>query len=138
MFKRRHEPPIQELENMLEDCLALFSCVFVTIDALDESQDRFSLLLAIETLATGPRFSKIQLLATSRVYVDIERSLKPFAIAFSLDNELVEHDIRRYVRAAITKEHKLNLGRWPQPMLELVVDIVPKKAKGMYVFRRCY
>ena len=131
MFKQRHEPSFQDLERGLEECVSLFSAIFFAIDALDESQDRPSFLRGIETLATDPRFSKIRLLTTSRDYVDIERSLESFTINLPLNNDLVEDDIRRYVRAAIAKDHKFNIGRWPQSTLDMVVNLVPAKAKGM-------
>lgn len=73
MYKTRNEPTLSELLDSLEAVLDFFGTVFITIDAVDESQPREDLLKILNNLVSDPRFCKIQLLVTSREYLDIKR-----------------------------------------------------------------
>lgn len=129
-FKSGLQPSILDLLDILESCLAEFECVFVVIDAVDESMSpRQDLLKMLRDLATDPRFAKIRLLATSREYVDIETALENISCAVSMDNEHVTNDIRSYVQVELQRNTRFL--RWPQQLLEEVQNIIPTKAKGM-------
>ncbi|OBT87645.1 hypothetical protein VE02_02686 [Pseudogymnoascus sp. 03VT05] len=135
-FKSGLQPSILDLLDILESCLAEFECVFVVVDAVDESMSpRQDLLKTLRDLATDLRFAKIQLLATSREYVDIETVLENISCAVSMDNENVTNDIRSYVQAELQRNTRFL--RWPQQLLEEVENIIPTKAKGMFRWAVC-
>ncbi|KAH8894321.1 hypothetical protein GQ53DRAFT_839931 [Thozetella sp. PMI_491] len=72
LYTNSREPTMEQLLLCLEFILADFDTVFVVIDALDESQPRQALLELAKELVTDARFKKLQILATSREYHDIE------------------------------------------------------------------
>jgi hypothetical protein len=131
LFKRGEEPSIAELLDSLETALQLWDVVYIVIDAIDESNPREDLLESIRDLATSPRFSKIQMLITSREYRDIELGMEGITKSVSMSNSLVEQDIRLYIQSAI--QSNMRFKRWPKDLLLEVEEAVSKQAKGMYV-----
>jgi hypothetical protein len=75
------------------------------------------------------RFHKVQLLATSRRYIDIENNMQEISIPVSMSNPLVDEDIRLYVRAKVDTNPKLK--RWPLHLKDEVVEALSNGAKGM-------
>jgi hypothetical protein len=131
LFKRGKEPSIAELLDSLETALQLWDVVYIVIDAIDESNPREDLLESIRDLATSPRFSKIQMLITSREYRDIELGMEGITKSVSMSNSLVEQDIRLYIQSAI--QSNKSFKRWPKDLLLEVEEAVSTQAKGMYV-----
>ncbi|KAK7591843.1 hypothetical protein V3481_006481 [Fusarium oxysporum f. sp. vasinfectum] len=129
LFKRGAEPSIPELLDTLEQTLQVFSCVYIVIDAVDESNPRDELLEVIHTLVTDQRFSNLQILVTSREYIDIERVMEKVSVSVPMSNELVEHDIRIHVRSTLRSNIKFQC--WPDDLLIEVEDAVSTQAKGM-------
>jgi hypothetical protein len=115
------------LESVLKSC----GLVYIVIDALDESMPRHDLLKVVRDLATDPRFSKIQLLATSREYLDIERIMEDKSVGIPMANDLVNEDIRTYLRVHLHSNARFS--RWPEELLLEVEEAVCLGAKGMYV-----
>ncbi|KAF9761306.1 hypothetical protein IL306_003867, partial [Fusarium sp. DS 682] len=109
----------------------VFGSVYIVIDAVDESNTRQDLLEVIHTLVTDPRFSNIQILVTSREYIDIELVMEKISLSLPISNELVEQDIRIYVQSILRSNRKFQ--RWSSDLLKKVEDAVTTKAKGMYV-----
>jgi len=130
LFKRGGEPSIAELLESLEKALQSLDVAYILIDAIDESNPRSDILEIIEDLATDPRFSKIQILVTSREYSDIERAMKRISVPVSMSNSLVEEDIRIHVRS--TLHSNIKFQRWPSYLLTEVEYAVSTQAKGMY------
>ena len=133
LYKRGGEPSLVELLESLEAVLQDFDSAYIVIDAVDESSPRSDLLKIIRDLATDSRFSKVQVLVTSREYVDIERVMECISVSVSMSNELVEEDIRSFVRSSLRSNFKFQ--RWPTNLLTEVEDAVSTKAKGMYDIR---
>lgn len=129
VFKQRCEPSLPKLLDALATILDGFQTVFVIVDALDESKPRGDLLKTLRDLATDPRFSKIQLLVTSREYVDIERALDEISKRVSMSNSFIERDILLYVRSNLQKNTKFR--RWSSQLLDEVEAILSTRAKGM-------
>jgi hypothetical protein len=105
--------------------------VYLVVDAVDESRPRDKLLLLLEALVTDPRFCKIRLITTSRMYHDIESALIRLSSPISMSNEEVDKDIRTFVTSKLDKKligvraaHKSSVS-----------DALVHKAKGMYVSR---
>lgn len=130
-FKHGQIPSLTELTAMLEDTLDGFETIYVFIDALDESSPRQGLLEVLKNLATNPKFSKLQILATSREYLDIERVMSKIAIEISMDNPCVTEDIRLHMKMILRS--KTRFQRWPQDILEEVEEALVIGARGMYV-----
>ncbi|KAG5789853.1 hypothetical protein H9Q69_011098 [Fusarium xylarioides] len=128
-FRRGGEPSIAELLDALEQILQSFTSVYIVIDALDESNPRDELLDVIQTLVTDRRFSNLQILVTSREYIDIERALGEVSVSVPMSNELVEEDIRLHVQSILRSNPKFRC--WPDDILIEVEDAVSRKAKGM-------
>ena len=116
---------------MLEVTLDGFETVYAFIDALDESIPRQNLLEVLKNLATNPKFSKLQILATSREYLDIERVMSKIATEISMDNPFVTEDTRLHVKTILGSKPRFQ--RWPQDILEEVEEALVTGARGIYV-----
>jgi hypothetical protein len=134
-YTRSLEPDKTLLFDILHAILDSFDLVYVAIDALDESQSRQNLLSVLNALLTEPRFLKIQLLATSREYSDIELEMGRFSQSLSMSNCYVEADIGIYVAAKITAEPKFQ--RWPSDLRIEVEATLSTGAKGMFRLAVC-
>lgn len=129
LFRRGGEPSIPELLDALGQILQVFSCVYIVIDAVDESSPRDELLEVIHCLVTDRRFTNLQILVTSREYIDIERAMEKVSVSVPMSNELVEQDIRLHVQSILRSNPKFRC--WPDDLLIEVEDAVSTKAKGM-------
>ncbi|KAH6999283.1 hypothetical protein EDB80DRAFT_724551 [Ilyonectria destructans] len=136
MYQMGTQPSLTELLSALESVLHCFSRVHILLDALDESSTpRDDLLGVLRVLVTDPRFKKTQIIASSREYVDIEKVMEEFSIPIPMDNDLVEKDIRIYVRSRICSNARFQ--RWPQGLLAEVEDALVTGARGMFRWTVC-
>ncbi|KAG7409461.1 Vegetative incompatibility protein HET-E-1 [Fusarium oxysporum f. sp. rapae] len=135
LFKRGGEPSIYELLDALEQILQVFSCVYVVIDAVDESNPRDELLEVIHTFVTDQKFSNLQILVTSREYIDIERVMEKVSVSVPMSNELVAEDIRLHVQSILRSNPKFRC--WPDDLLIEVEDAVSTQAEGMFRWAVC-
>jgi hypothetical protein len=130
MFKHGGTPSLVGLLDALELILsASFDTVYITIDAIDESIPRTNFLKLLRDLATDARFEKIQLLTTSRQYLDIETVMKEVSVEISMSNPLVDEDIRTYVKSQLHTLPKFK--RWSSDLLVEAEQALMSKAKGM-------
>ena len=131
LYKYGVEPNIEELLAAVEAILEEFDSIYLAIDALDESIPRDDLLQILKTLVTDSRFKKLQLLVSSREYIDIEKVMDEFSVSVSMANSYIEEDIKVYVRSALKANSKFK--RWPQDLLDEVETSLSTGARGMYV-----
>ena len=131
MYKYGGEPSLVELLIALEDVLQNFEIAYIIVDAVDESNPREDLLKVFRDFATDLRFAKIQLLASSREYIDIERVMEDFSVSLSMANEFVQDDIRIHVRHKMNSNPKFTW--WPQDLRDEVEEAVSIGARGMWV-----
>ena len=129
LYKHGSEPSFEELLEAVEAILVEFDCIYLTIDALDESIPRDDLLQVLQALATDSRFKKIKLLVSSREYIDIEKVMKGFSVSVPMADTFVEEDIRLHVRSTLQTNSKFK--RWPQSLLDQVEAAVSTGARGM-------
>lgn len=129
LYRRGGQPSLEDLLSVLEDILTEFDTVYIMLDAVDESFPREDLLRVLRDLATDMRFHKIQLLVTSREYVDIENILKTVSSSISMSNAFVEHDIKVYVRSELSRNSKFK--HWSTLLIDEIVEALGSKAKGM-------
>ncbi|KAF5564562.1 hypothetical protein FPHYL_4663 [Fusarium phyllophilum] len=135
LYRRGGEPSTPELLDALEQILRVLSSVYIVIDAVDESNPRDDLLDAIQTLVTDRRFTNLQILVTSREYIDIERAMEKVSVSVPMSNELVEQDIRLHVQSILRSNLKFRC--WPDDLLIEVEDAISTKAKGMFRWAVC-
>ncbi|KAH7418714.1 hypothetical protein BKA64DRAFT_565057 [Cadophora sp. MPI-SDFR-AT-0126] len=129
------EPGFPELLACLEASLEVFDVAYITVDAVDESMPYRSLLNILRTLGSDDRFRKIQLLVTSREYLDIERILLDFAVPMAMSNSLVDQDIQHYVRSELASNRKFSA--WPESARTEIEEALTKGAKGMFRWVIC-
>jgi hypothetical protein len=125
-------PTTADLIIALAEALEGFHCVYLVIDALDESSNRSNLLNVLLKIHNDNRFKKLKILATSRKELNIEEALKTVSTSISLQNHWVDKDIRIYIQNHLRGDHKLS--RWPQDILSEIEAALVKGAQGMYVF----
>lgn len=128
-YKCGESPSLADLFYVLERILQAFDCVYIILDAIDESTPRADLLRVVQDVLTDPRFGKIQVLATSRDYIDIRESMKDISAPISMANPLLDEDIRLFVQARLRTHPKLRL--WPASVRDEAVEALSTKAKGM-------
>ena len=97
MYNYGGEPSLADLLTGIHDVLVAFDQVFIVLDAIDESEQRVKPLKVLRDLSTDMRFDKIQLLTSSREYVDIEDAMIDCSTPVSMANLYVERDIHSCV-----------------------------------------
>ncbi|KAH8810718.1 hypothetical protein F5884DRAFT_830691 [Xylogone sp. PMI_703] len=121
---------IQQLLTGVAEILTSFDDVYIVIDAVDESQEpRSSMLDLLRTLVTDSRFEKIQLLASSREYLDIEYVLSNISVPVPMQVDKVQADIRKYVYTTLQTDRRF--VTWPEFLRREVEDALAVGAKGM-------
>jgi hypothetical protein len=129
LYKHGGEPSLEELLCALEAILDAFDNTYIVTDAIDESMPRDDLLRVLRDLATDSRFQKVQLLSTSRQYIDIEKVMQQISVSVSMCNPLLDEDIKLYVRSQLHSNPKFK--HWPLHLREEVVEALSTGAKGM-------
>jgi hypothetical protein len=127
------EPTLVELLAAIEGAISTFERVYIIFDAVDESHPREDLLKVIRDIATDLRFKNLQLLVSSREYLDIEHVMEGCSIPVSMSNSFVTEDIRCFVQSTLERNPKFK--HWPEELFKEVEDAVSIQAKGMYVNR---
>jgi hypothetical protein len=129
LYKHGGEPSLEELLCALEATLESFDNIYIVTDAIDESMLRDDLLRVLRDLATDSRFQKVQLLSTSRQYIDIGKVMQQISVSVSMCNPLLDEDIKLYVRSQLHSNSKFR--HWPLRLREEVVEALSPGAKGM-------
>lgn len=134
-------PSDDELTRCLKDLLKLSGQppVYLIVDALDEcpkSPDLLShrekVLILLEDLVDS-NFPELRICVTSRPESDIKLVLEPLTFrSVSIHNESGQmEDIESYIKWAVGSHRKMR--RWKPEHKELVIDVLTKRADGMYV-----
>ncbi|KAH8686369.1 hypothetical protein BGZ61DRAFT_454381 [Ilyonectria robusta] len=135
LYKCGEELSLANLLSVLEAILQEFDCVYVILDAIDESIPRTGLLHVLQNLISDLRFSKIRTLATSREYIDIEEMMEGISVPISMRNPLLDEDIRLFVQSQLGTHPKLK--RWPASVRDRALEALSTKAKGMFRWVVC-
>jgi hypothetical protein len=133
---RETRPTLEELRQVLQSEIKMFTKVFIVVDALDECSEldadrtRSKLLMALRSLE-----STINLLVTSRELASIAQD---FRETKRLDIQADDQDVRRYIENRIPHEPRLarHVHGHPTFQEEIVVKII-ENARGMYVSQTC-
>lgn len=134
-FRNNRQPTYQNLLMCLVCLLEHFETVFLMIDALDESQSRENLVRSLKQLLSENRFQKLQILATSREYHEIETTMEQIATRISMSNDFVQADISQFIQEYTTREPKFQ--KWPTTLRDEVQDQLSEGAKGMFRWAVC-
>jgi len=123
-------PSFQALKKAFQQLLAHVDVLYIILDAVDESSLRDSLLELIEDIVTQPSYGKIQLLVTSRRYMDIEEVLRPLSEpTLPISNSLVDADIRTYVENIIQRNK--TFAKWSAKLRSDIIESLVQGAQGM-------
>ncbi|KAF2647623.1 hypothetical protein K491DRAFT_699509 [Lophiostoma macrostomum CBS 122681] len=135
-YRQNVVPSFSYLKKAVEQLLQNLDVLYLIVDAVDESSPRNRLLRFIQDIATRPEFQKIQLLVTSRRYLDIEEVLRPLAEpTLPMNNDIVDQDVRIYTDSIIrTNKH---FAKWPQQLRSDILESLVQGAKGMFRWVVC-
>ena len=133
-------PSDDELTRCLKDLLKLPRQVpvYLIIDALDECPNtpdllshREKVLILLEDLVDS-KFPELRICVTSRPESDIKLVLEPLTFrSISIHNESGQmEDIESYIKWTVNSHR--NMRRWKPEHKQLVIDVLTKRADGMY------
>ncbi|KAF8527663.1 hypothetical protein JB92DRAFT_2698293, partial [Gautieria morchelliformis] len=125
----------EELKSTLKSIISTFEDVYIILDALDECTDRHRFLGLIKEIQ-GWNFDTLHLLATSREEHDIEKTLRDLVShQVSMDEGLVDSDIRRYVSRKLEDDNKLS--KYSAEKKETIKTTLIDGAHGMFRWVVC-
>jgi hypothetical protein len=79
------------------------------------------MLDVLETLVTDSRFEKVQLLATSREYLDIESVLGEISVPVAMHVHLVQADTRKYVYTTFRTDYRFSKFGFQLPSIAFML-----------------
>ena len=129
LSKHGAEPSRTALLEAVAQTLVSFETVYIAVDAIDESRSRDDLLQVLRSLTTDRRFKGLQLVTSSREYIDIERTMSSLSVSVSMNNPFVEQDIRCLVQSSLKSNPRF--GNWPRDLLCEVEESITTGAGGM-------
>ena len=128
-------PSIQELTEAVRGILDHSPDIFLVIDALDECEERKSLLEFFGKIRSWSQ-AKLHVFATSRRETDIDDSLSVVAThRITLEESVVDADILTYVNEQL--QHDSRLSRWPGDMRRDIKSALLEGANGMFRWVEC-
>ncbi len=128
-------PTAPDLIGMIQRMIAISPTVYIVIDALDECQDRKTLLGFLEELRSWNQ-ANLHVLATSRRETDIEDCLRGIAThTTSLEENVVDTDVLTYVEHQL--QHDAALSKWPERMRCEIRNVLMDGANGMFRWVEC-
>ena len=131
----RSKPSVRELKEALRQMLGTFTSVYMVLDALDECEEKESLLEHLEDILEWNQ-EGVHIFATSRPHPDIEDSLNPIVTGkISLEENVVSSDIVRFVRDRLQNDAKLS--KWSEDIRNEIENALTDGANGMFRWVVC-
>ena len=125
--------PTADLMKALKSIIERFQHAYFIIDALDECSEREQLLGVLTEIADW-KLQNLHVLVTSRRGRDIEKRLTQIASShLNLDSDLVDEDIRRYLRTTLVNDTRFKI--WFAADRQEIEDTLVKGAHGTWVIR---
>jgi Cdc6-like AAA superfamily ATPase len=127
------QPTLDTLKRVLNSMLGEIENIIIVLDALDESCTKRDLLAWIRSILTS-KPTAIRLLITSRREQDIESVLERLTdpnTTVDIQNDLVDEDIRSYVRAYVQRSEGFSRWQDDQKILGMIETTISQKAHGM-------
>ena len=129
LSKHGAEPSLTALLEAVAQILESFETVYIAVDAIDESRSRDDLLQILRSLATDRRFKGLQLVTSSREYIDIERTMSSLSVSISMNNPFVKQDIRYLVHLNLKSNPRF--GNWSRDLLYEVEESITTGTEGI-------
>jgi hypothetical protein len=129
------QPSPYALLEVTHQVMHQFMHVYVVLDALDECTQRQELMDMLETVA-GWQLNNLHLLMTSRKERDIESSLESYVQekdTICLQEDVVDSDIRRYVRQRLSDDKTLTKWSKDATVRQEIEVALMHGARGMCV-----
>jgi hypothetical protein len=125
---------LDELLEVMQQVIHEFTHVYILLDALDECTQRSKLLDLLGTIVRW-QLQSLHLLMTSRKERDIESVLEAYVDekdTVCLQSEVVNKDIRRYIRQRLSDDN--SLAKWNNDAVirEEIETALMSRAYGMY------
>ncbi|KAH8669044.1 ankyrin repeat-containing domain protein [Xylariales sp. PMI_506] len=102
------EPSLDELRDVLMEEVAGMQHKYLIIDALDECP-KAERSVFLEQILGPIQMANFNILITSRKEADIERSLQDLAMTVSIQDSMVDEDIRTHVKSVISRDERLSV-----------------------------
>jgi ATPase family associated with various cellular activities (AAA) len=130
LYRKSCEPQVDDLLAAIREVTGNFSKVTISIDAIDESQNRGVLATILSRLADTREFNNpdIRILLTSRHETDLQEHLTSFE-TISMSNSYVDSDILHFVKEQVNGEAKFK--KWSQELRNEVISTLAARAQGM-------
>jgi len=129
----QQQPSLQALLEVVPQLVRKFTHVYIVLDALDECTQRLELMAMLETLA-GWHLDVVHLLVASRKERDIEISLGSYMKeddTVSLQRDVVDEDIGRYVRDRLSEDKRLEKWNKHAKVVQEIERALMRGAHGM-------
>jgi len=131
----RQQPTAEALLKVLCDLMQKFEQTFVVFDALDECSQRADLMHALATISQW-QLRNSHIVVTSRRERDVESYLQDLGAcenSICLRGEIVDNDIRHYVRQRLSDDTALRKWSKDLALREEIEKALIKGSQGMYV-----
>ena len=129
-----NKPSLIEYERVIQHQIDELQHLYLVFDAMDECEDFEQIHQALQIIKKISKANpgNVHLLATSRHLPEIEDCFDNLdAKCVNFETDMVNHDIRQYVRTVFSDD--LRLRRWPNPVQQEVETELMAKTQGMYV-----
>jgi ankyrin repeat protein len=129
------QPSPDEQLTILRQLTERFTEVYVVLDALDECSQRSELMDILTTMGAW-RLRNSHIIVTSRRERDIESTLQKISSQrnhISLESEVVDEDIRQYIRHRLSNDQTLNKWGKDPALRQEIEAILTHGSQGMYV-----
>lgn len=132
----RSKPTLQDTCDVLRRIVDKFAAsVYIVVDALDECQDRTSLLDGLKEIRSWNQ-ENLHIFVTSRRETEIEDVLCTLATdTVTLEESVVDADILTYVQYQLQNDVKLS--KWPENIREEIQIALLNGANGMFRWVEC-
>ncbi|KIL93604.1 hypothetical protein FAVG1_03586 [Fusarium avenaceum] len=132
----KEQPDTTSLSAYVNTMIEAIGKVYIIINALDEYTERAKLIRCLKTLSSN----KTQLIITRRPEVDFQREIPQLLNEQNyilLDKEVVNADIRSYVKATLEQRRDFVDKSLPPEILEIIYNKVRNGADGMFRWAAC-
>lgn len=129
--------PLHVLLELLRQAFQELPNVYIVLDALDVCR-QLAVLLDIFATMTGWQLENLHLLITSRKKRDIEDAIGRFLDkedTVSLQSDVVDRDIHRYVQQRLSNDQSLAKWRKNPTLKQEIESTLAREACGMYVLQ---
>ena len=128
LYQTDCQPTMDELLDGIKEISVLFSKVLISIDAVDESENREVLATLLQSMANSKEFGNFHIVILSRREQDIERHMTSF-IKLSMSNQWVDNDIADYIDVKLRALSSFQ--RWSPSLQDDIKQTLSAKANGM-------